>query len=201
MKSSAPSDLPLSCRFTRWWRALAGNSTPRVTRHLATCACCREHFAANHALENRLRSAAATRTADVPSGFETRLSRAVQVAIRETPAESSGPSFGFWAFLGSVGVGAAVIAVIFLNAPQPEAPQGPIQLVEEQTESPAPARSLASNLPSSDALVRTIAQDPLQEEIELVYADARAALQFLARNFLPEDTATAQPADGSGTTS
>ena len=179
----------LLCRAVRGWSVLAGDpATGAAARHVAACPDCQKFFAASATLDARLRTAAPRRAQALPQGFEQRMERALAPLMREPAAAAeSGSRWIFWSFLGSVAAAAAVAFVLLRPADVPTS--GPGELAGLQTEAPVPgARPI-----SGEALLGLAQVDPLQREIDHVYADAQSALRFLALNFLPESATSDAP--------
>lgn len=190
---SAPSPRPhvrprLTCRVVRAWCVVSGNRA----RHLAACADCQAHFAANAAWEEALRHDArrARETSPAASAtLERRILQAAKNAAKRKPARPFTWHRGLAIASMSAAAAAAAIA-ISVSLQRPSAP--PVDSHPPGTAADAAlivdAVENISNqfvdevLPSAGALV---AQNPLQQEIGAVYSDLRSAIDFLALNFLP----------------
>lgn len=188
MKTPNESRPRVLCRAVRGWSLLAGDPTTGATaRHRATCPACQKFFAASDALDARLRAAAPRRAQALPAGFEQRMERALAPVTRESAAAEPGSPWVLWSFLGSV-VAAAAVAFVLLRPPAiPHSGVG--ELANQQAESP----TLDLRPLSGGALLELAQENPLQREIDDVYADARDALRFLALNFLPASEPTEAP--------
>lgn len=197
------------CRLVRQWCAIAD---PANSKHVATCADCRDYFQAVNALEAGLRREAHVPSRDViaPSaGLEREILRAVRAStakVRSAPVRA----WRGWKPVLLGGAAAAVLAIgatfVVLNRPAMEVamtgPQSTTAISTSNTVAAADAAMLVdavdtlsnkltgSVIPSAGAMV---ANNPLQQELGLVYADARSALDFLALNFLPRATAASAP--------
>lgn len=196
MKTTSTSRSRLTCRVVRAWSVLGG--APRKgapARHVAGCPECRAHFAAESELEARLRRAAPHHLQPLPDGFEHRMERALAAAAREdrAPARPATP----WLALGSAfaGVAAVIVLAVFLMRPADrpassdavaDAAADPKAVLEESMQVAQALNDRFWNdvAPTATSFVR---ENPLQQEMSAVYSDARSALQFLARNFLPDN--------------
>jgi hypothetical protein len=155
---------------------------------MATCPACREYFAASAALDERLRAAAPRLAQALPQGFEQRMERALAPHTRKPAAASdSGSPWVFWSFLGSIAAAAVVAFVLFRPVDVPSSGPG----IAENPPLLAPVAGMRPT--SSDVLLGLAGANPLQREIDHVYADAQSALRFLALNFLPASATTEAP--------
>jgi hypothetical protein len=187
MKTPNESHPRLLCRVVRGWSMIAGDpATGAAARHVAACPACQRFFAASSALDARLRAAAPRQAQALPAGFEQRLERALAPLTREatTAAEADsgvGSRWVLWSFFGSAATVAAALAVFVLMRPVDAPPVGPEFAIDRPAETPALEIS-----PASGGVLLGLAQEnPLQREIDHVYADAQDALRFLALNFIP----------------
>ena len=160
-----------------------GESLPDdLTRHLETCASCRDFYARQRALAGMLQRPV-TNEEPYPVGLNASIMRAIDEPA-ET-AEVSGPrrrQFSPWlpplAFAS-----VALLAALFLVLRQSDSEQPvlassePARIEEVVVEETAPNDYIRS---WSIAI-----NQPLDNELESVVADARSAVQFLAFNFLP----------------
>lgn len=197
MNSVSRSRVRPGCRLVRRWCALVGEAAPR---HAVSCADCRRYFQAGDALETSLRREAApwAEAAPEPSAdFEQRLLRSIR---EETAAPTPGLSrpitsspWRSWMASGAALAACAVIVGVGYFRP------GPAGVSRGESSGAADAavvldavRTLSDGwvdtvIPSAGALVT---DNPLQREMDSIYADARSALGFLAWNFLPSAAAT-----------
>ena len=188
-----PNRPRLFCRLIRAWSSLTGaahtsESSGRIGRHIASCAECGAFFHASDELENALRRDA-RRVRQAPSGdLEQRIARAVRLSS-EAPRRSSR-----WIPALSIAgaVAAAVVAILAVRRPAPTNPEVAsvsraevAQLVDDLGS--VPSRVWTSIEPSATKLTT---ENPLRQEIDSVYSDARSALNFLALNFLPTNRAS-----------
>ena len=194
MKNPPSSHPRLRCRLVRLWTPDAG---PR-SRHVESCADCREYFQASDALESALRRDAVRHAPEFPAGLE----RSILLAIRESgPAPAPARQRLGWLAATAVAVAAAVVAIITL---QPGSrPAAPLAQATAPTAAPviaAASPSISVRLwnavvPRAETLVPA---NPLQQELTSVYSDARSAIDFLALNFLPEAQVAAVSHAGQG---
>jgi len=153
-----------------------------VQRHFQTCPACRKFLDSERELTQRLVAGAESHQ-KAPSPFlHARIMASLDRDPQAAPAARQ--------FLPPVWATALVIAAlglfgIFLmrDAPQPAGPS---------------SHSVASSLPSENHVPMVTGQNllnwttkldqPLESEMQSVVADAKAAIQLLAQNFLPENT-------------
>jgi hypothetical protein len=179
----------LVCRVARLWHSTVGSGN---SGHVATCPDCRRYFGACDELESALRRDATPLEADAPVGLENRIMRAIAAEARPEPARARPAAMPRFALLGTAAAAAIALAIGLARW----WPQGVPQPVEDQ------AREIASLTASaetfSDEWLNTklpeagaaAVDNPLREELDSVYADARSALDFLAMNFLPSTQPT-----------
>jgi hypothetical protein len=178
MKKSHPARW--SCRVVRGWRSVFGenaNGAGFGSTHIASCPECQRFFAACDDLELTLRNDAARNIAAPAAALEQRILRAVrQTAAEPRPRRGNGPILLF------AGV-AAAFAIVFGRLEN----VGPGSMRDTGTNRAGAVASGATQAPSADisSLNAILATDPLQHEVDSVYADAQSAIRFLALNFLP----------------
>ena len=190
--SSAP--VRFACRVARRWSAVTGATG---SRHAAACPDCQEYFRAAHALDAALRSEAMRAQPVMSTGFERRILNAVrasEVAADDLPARRG---FRQLLPLASGALAVAAIAAIMLWANLASTRREIVsandaQLVVRAVQSMS-TQLVGSVLPSTGEFV---ANNPLQQEVDSLYADARSALGFLAMNFVPGRTEKARPSSG-----
>ena len=178
------------CRFFQArisWRIEAGESlTPRLQRHIAACADCRRYYAGQLALTNLL-SAQATQNRPVLSPF---LHGKILAALhRDNPQPEPAWPLPRWATAL-----AAVIAIagvwLVLNQRTPRGSISPENMAHHSVnnDSPFGGRDLLVAIPKLNlAVVSARLDQPFADEANAVIADAKSAVQMLARNFLPSD--------------
>ena len=182
----APADrrAPLRCRLVRLGISLAGENGI-LTRHIASCPGCQRALQADADLESELRQDARRIRLEAPIGLERRIMEAVVAAPRTEPVFRT----------PLVMLGAAAVAAVVLAFALRE-PASPANIARESGATPDSAQGAAvlaalqsyrnPLLTGADTPEATIAAaNPLRQEIESVYSDARFALGFLALNFLP----------------
>lgn len=194
MKNS-PTDSPrFVCRLVRGALSIFGDTTGAEPRgpgasHVSACEDCQQFFGACDELTLALKRDAALEWRDAPAGLEQSILRAVNAAAREAAPKPRRAS-GAWMSFAAVGACAALAVVVYQKqffADQPDGSSNvPVALAQVS------AQQLWESLkPSTDAV---LAAEPLQTEVDAVVADARKAVNFLARNFLP--TPVDRPASG-----
>lgn len=202
--AASPISVRLVCRATRLWCTVTDAST---SAHVAQCDACQRHFADVSALSLALRTEASETRTTLDAAAIQRTWRAVrdaQATQSQAFAESRNGRQGFTLLAGLTAVAALAVAAILIQPRQqsgnslprvqvasisnpPVSPEA-VQLVEAmQSWSQQLSESV---VPSAGELA---ANNPLQAEISSVYADARAALDFLALNFLPVKPSSSEP--------
>jgi predicted anti-sigma-YlaC factor YlaD len=192
MKTSVVTDSPtLACRLVRTGRALfsadAAADEGFGARHLASCPDCQAFFGAVDELEFSLRREAATGRAPVPRGLDERIIQAVHASRAPRPRKNL--ALPFLSFASVAAAVALTVAYVQRSAGPGAASSRPAAIAGANV---LPA-DLWTTLPSA-ATAALQRENPLQNEANAVYADAKSALQFLALNFLPpvQDTAAAR---------
>ena len=169
------------------------------SRHIETCADCRQFFHAGDELESALRRDAARYAPVPPEGIDRRIMQAVERSTRTArPAHSP-----LALILAGSAVAAVALIVFFVKYPIfPERDGTATNRTAQVNDALVVAKSIStlwqtSVVPSARTLV---ADNPLQHELDSVYSDTRTALNFLALNFLPTSpaTPTLQPAGAGG---
>ena len=188
MKTNQSAHPRLTCRLVRGWIAVfgetpVGRSRSAGSAHVHRCEDCQAYFAANHDLDRALQAAAAARSREAPANLEQGIMRAVGASAR-----SSRPAaIPIWLLAAGAATGMAL--AIFL-LPRPAMAPKPASVATIPAVNPAVAivavqqRLWGSLMDGSDALVEA---NPVQDEVDGVYADTKSALHFLAMNFTPSD--------------
>jgi hypothetical protein len=184
----APADprAPLRCRLVRFGISLRGEQGI-FARHVAACADCRRVLRAGDELESALRRDARRIQREAPIGLERRIMEAVVAAPRTEPVFRTP-----LVMLGAAAVAAVVLAFALREPASPDRVAGGAVATPDADTAAAVAvlKSFSNQL--LDAVdtqpVTVVAANPLRQEIESVYADARFAVGFLALNFLPTRT-------------
>jgi hypothetical protein len=176
-----------TCRAVRMYASLASSES---LAHFETCAACRNFFQAGKMLDAELRRDASQRV-EAPAALECDILRAVRASEPSPATERT-----FLPVLAGAAALVAAIAAVFIARPRVggagSTDGGDVAVVTEVADA-ARAQFWNSVVPS----VATVVEDnPLPGELELVYADARRALDFLAMNFLPTPAGVAEPKPG-----
>lgn len=181
---NAPRYTPprLRCRLVRFGLSLRGE-TGIFARHVAACADCRRVARAGEEWESALRGEARGVRSEPPIGLERLILQAVASAPRpEAPFRP--PLF----VLGAAAIAVVILAVIFRNPPAGESGRDRIMAANAQAAATIDAlKMISDNLLDAVEAPPSVAatSNPLRQEMDSVYADARYALGFLALNFLP----------------
>ena len=183
------------CRVVRLWYSVFGPTAGGRSRHIETCADCRQYFHAGDELESALRRDAARFAPVPPEGLERRIMQTVERSTRTArPARSPLALI----LAGSVVAAVALIALFVKNPAFPRHGGSTTNQTVQMNDALVVAKSIStlwqnSVVPSAQTL---LADNPLQHELDSVYSDTRSALNFLALNFLPttQATPTLQPA-------
>lgn len=197
MKTSDSMRLRLSCVVVEKWSALideggADRENSWVARHRQTCPVCREAHGEDEALMTALRTGAAGMTAEGPAGLDTRIRSAVARSVQEAPQKKSPVGL-----LSLAGVAAALALVYGALSPAVESRDRVVATSLDAGRAGSRSAAYGTELPGERGLPlpeALLAGEPLRNEVNAVYADARAALGFLALNFLP--SSSDQASDG-----
>lgn len=177
----------LLCRGVQVRVALARHARatpPRwCHRHLAACPRCQLDLAAEAALEDRLRRGPTPQFPPAPPGLNTRILAALDRAAR--------PAAPVWTKGLKPALAAAALVLllagglVWSNRTRPAA-----QHTVSASAPSRPALAVPTNLlvPDAEQLLALTARlnDPLQQELDRMLHDLRAAGQSLAATFLPE---------------
>jgi hypothetical protein len=195
--NSDPSSSPrFACRIARFWQTVSPESP---SGHIASCPDCRRYFAACGEVETALRREASGLEHDVPAGLE----RNIMHAITATPRVTARARIARTPFVVASTAAAAIAFVLGVVRWGTETGQPAMEFNSSREIAGLAAAAeafsdewLNSTLPTAGAAALN---NPLRQELDSVYADARSALNFLALNFLPSNTTAATPkAAGSG---
>jgi len=171
--------------------AVVGDRTEGVpvafnARHVEACESCRQFFNRSEELDSLLKRDALRTGQSVSPGLDRRIMQAVRRSSRPEPTVAAPRRYVF----PLVGAVAGLILVAFFLARQPPGSSGPDGQRPTGVAGVSPnefdaARLWRSIAPPAEVLLE---KNPLQEEMDLVYSDARSAVRFLALNFLPSTT-------------
>lgn len=193
MNSTTSSSTRLACRVVRLWSALAHDGVGSGT-HVDTCPACREYFANTATFDKALRQDAARVAFVSTDNLEDRIMREVRNSAPQQRHTARRPVAGY-AMLGSL---AAIAAVVFMSFrtnsggdAQPSVANG-AEISAEAAQLADAVRQLPEGIRSLEQPAARLTQNnPLQREVQNVYADAQSALAFLKMNFMPGTTAAA----------
>lgn len=195
----------LVCRLVRHWETRFGAATELTrltTRHSENCPDCAEFFCADDAFEQSLRQAAPRMRIEPDGALDARILRAVR---ESRPAARKTNALAFGLSLAAATASTALAVFIFhRHAPVPTAPQpiaqtAPVSLQSLANTQQAVTQLWVSSVALSDSALALARKDPLQQELDSVYADAHSALHFLALNFLPSAPPSSTPPPASNT--
>ncbi len=178
MKTPATRSPSLSCRIVRGWISVFGGDVSTAeakglgSGHLASCEECQRYFNACNALDRALMRDARVEPG-VPEGLEQRIARAVHRSKPEPRPRRVPNMTAIFA-----GVAACVALAVVLVRQQSVVPD--VKSIEDSFV--FESQVWAKLNPSADAV---LSGDPLQKEVDAVVSDARSALRFLERNFMP----------------
>ena len=183
--NTAPSTPPrLRCRLVRLGISIRGE-TALFARHVASCVDCQRVLRAGEEWESALRRDARQARSEPPIGLERRIMHAVSASPRpEAPFRP--PLF----VLGAAAIAAVILAVVFRDSP-PSRDSGRESVVASATQAAATINALKTfsnrllDAVDTPAPALAVSSNPLRQEMDSVYSDARFALGFLALNFLP----------------
>ena len=174
------------CRVVRLWSSVLGSAH---SRHVETCADCRQFFRAGDELDSALRRDAVRFASVPPAGIERRIMQAIDRSTRATRPARSPRAF---ILAGSAVAAVALIAFFIKYQAFPGTGGTETNTSAQVSDALVVAQSIStlwqkSVVPSAQTLV---VDNPLQHELDSVYSDTRSALNFLALNFLPTSPAT-----------
>jgi len=196
MKNS-PADRPrFTCRVVRGCLSIFGDTSTGRPRglgasHVAACEDCQQFFGACDELAVALKRDAVREWREAPTNLEQNIIRAVNQSARES-APSRGGTRVAWISLAAVATCVVAAVLVFqqrrtpLGSPADNVAATPADpaatAAVEQIVTSVPADLFSQFQPEAKAILK---QDPLQNEVDAVKSDARTAVRFLARNFLP----------------
>lgn len=211
MKNSPSAESRFTCRVVRGCLSIFGDTSGPEPRglgasHVAACEDCQQFFGACDQLTVALKRDAGREWREPPTNLEQNIMRAVKLSTADA-VSSPRTSRGAWMSFGAVAACAVAVAVVFqYRAPtrvSVPATGGRVATNPADAADPAmvnaanqiidavPSDLLAQMQPKAQELLE---KNPLQTEVDAITSDARIAVRFLARNFLP----TASTPAGSG---
>jgi len=179
----------LACRLVRLRDAMTGS---HPAGNVAHCADCQAYYRAAESIVDQLRTATLRPSQPVPDELAARIARAVRQST-PAPRRSRAP-MTFAVLAGAAAVFAFAVFLVRQNAVAPSSQKTKIV----DTAKPADFTAFVAGVDSlrtrlldsvEPAAENLATHNPLSQEITSVQADARAALGFLALNFLPSDSA------------
>ena len=189
---SAPKHAPrLRCRCVRTWCALGGSASG----HVAQCAECRTYFAAGETLDASLRRDAAINREPADPERVRDILHAVRTSAAPTEAAERRPWSALWP-IAIAAAAAAVVAGFSLRGRGDVLPPG--NPTAEARVLADKVKSLSSNLVESvlPSAGEMVANNPMQDELDAIYTDAKSAWGFLALNFVPSAQTTGRDRSG-----
>ncbi len=189
---STPNPTPrLRCRCVRAWCALGGSAAG----HLAQCAECRTYFAAGETLDAALRRDAAINREPADPERVRDILQAVRTSVAPTEARERRSWSALWP-IATAAAAAAVVVGFSLRGRGEVMPPGnsttEARVLADQVKSFS-SNLVESVLPSAGEMV---ANNPMQDELDAIYTDAKSAWGFLALNFVPSVQPTGRDRSG-----
>ena len=205
MKNS-PTDQPrFTCRLVRGGLSIFGDTSGPVPRgpgaaHVAACADCQQFFGACDDLAVALKRDAAREWREAPASLEQNIMRGVKLSSRAAAPVARGT----WVSFAAAAACAVAVVLVYqarmpsgstlpatgTNVASPSIDPGALAAAQEIIAA-VPGDLFAQMQPKAQEILQ---QDPMQQEVDAIASDARKAVAFLARNFLPNPTG--QPASG-----
>lgn len=184
MKNFPQARPRFTCRVVRGWRSIFGDTSAGEPHgpgaaHVASCVDCRQFFGACDELALALKRDAVRDWRAPSAGLEQNIMRAVQRSAAESAPARRGTRLAWLSLAGAAAC--ALLAAVILQRPFSAGPA--VALAPVATVQVSPQQLWNYLKPSTDAV---LAGDPLQHEVDAVVADARSAVRFLERNFVPE---------------
>jgi hypothetical protein len=208
MKNSPSAESRFTCRVVRGCLSIFGDTSGPEPRglgasHVAACEDCQQFFGACDELTVALKRDAAREWREPPANLEQNIMRAVKLSTGES-VSSARTSRAAWMSFGAVAACAVAVALVFqyrtptgvtlpvTNGNVAVQPVDPAMVnAANELIAAVPSDLLAQMQPKAQELLE---KNPLQTEVDAITSDARIAVRFLARNFLP----TASTPAGSG---
>jgi hypothetical protein len=185
------------CRVTRGWISTFGSAgAAERSDHVAACENCQAFFAADDELERMLRREAVSERALPSPMLEQKIFHAVRRSTAPAPRRSPSPWLSFAGAAAAVALGIVVVR----NSGPVASGHDPVVAPTAKEVADYFADVIPDNLftemrPQAEAILN---QNPLQNELDAVTANARTAVRFLAKNFLTTTAVENLPASGRG---
>ena len=161
---------------------VGGELSPRLHRHVAGCGRCRVHYSEQRDIAQRLTATHAGQREAPPF-----LHGGIMAALRREEVEPQrNQMFPRWAMTAGIAL-AAVLALWLVWNPDDALERQRLTVTTTQaTSSPGMVAEVFPSVPSFnfDRISENLEQ-PFAEEAGALVADAKAALQLLAQNFVP----------------
>jgi hypothetical protein len=185
------------CRVTRGWiSTFASAGAAERSGHVARCEDCQAFFAADNELEGMLRREAVSERAQPSPMLEQKILHAVRRSTAPAPRRSPAPWLSFAGAAAAVALGLVVVRNSGSVSPGDKSFVAPTaKELADYLGGVIPNNLMAEMRPQAEAILN---QNPLQNELDAVTANARTAVQFLAKNFLTSDAAQELSARSSG---
>ena len=183
-----------SCQLVRSFNAVFTAGDGAGSRHIATCAACQAYYAATSTLEDALR-AEARQSPVAPNGLHAGIMRAVAESTAGSQPRPRTSSLAPWLIAAAACVAVAFVSLRWQPDREAASPTS-VALADVST-----IGTLVSNATGWSRIaepVQSVLDDAsLRSEADLMYANARSAVSFLALNFLPSDSVAANAPDAS----
>jgi hypothetical protein len=185
MKSTTSFRPRWSCRLLRSWSVVSGHLP---TGHVESCPACHAYVREQYELEDALRRTSPAGRVAPSFGLELRIQRTVRNQL--PPGATARPVFRPlpWAAAG-LAAGLALGVIVWNRRAPVTLPAGPTAALSAAEAQAMVAAVESFSVQVTDTVIPTagelVANNPLQQELDSLYTDARSALGFLALNFLP----------------
>jgi hypothetical protein len=184
MKTSADSPR-FVCRVTRGWISTFGSAgAAERSGHVAGCEDCQAFFAADDELERMLRREAVSARAQPSPMLEQKILHAVRRSTAPAPRRSPAPWLSFAGAAAAVALGVVVVRNSGSVSSDKSFVAPTAQELTQFFGDAIPDNLFTEMRPQAEAILN---QNPLQNELDAVTANARTAVRFLAKNFLTAD--------------
>jgi hypothetical protein len=168
----------LVCRLVRGWLSVFGDASAAEGKglgaaHLESCEDCQRFFSACNDLESALRRDVTRHAQSLPEGMEQRIIRAVH---QSKPEPRRNAARHLPALMAGAVACVALAVIVFRQNPSTPRTVAPDKATITADQVWTSLKPKANDLLSGD---------PLQHEVDAMVSDARSAVRFLERNFLP----------------